>query len=155
MRQKKLASAVSRIIVYLDFLFFLLPLLFKPSFPSFWLTRSCRRGVLEVGSASVSGSGNSFTLSWLSWRVLGERKDGSLLASSGESSREESPDVPDDSGESFKDEPEDTPDKEDCAIARGPVSEGDSGDDVWSVFRIPEGPPHCADWSDEGEDLAR
>lgn len=78
-----------------------------------------------MGSASVSGSGNSFTLN-----VSCGRKDVLRLATSGESSREESSDVEDDSGEYFTDEPEDTADKEDCAIARGPVSEGDSGDDV-------------------------
>ena len=80
-----------------------------------------------MGSASVSGSVNSFTLNLDSWL---RRKDGSLPASSGEFSREEFPNVPEDSGESFKDVPEDTQDDEDCAIARGPVSEGNSGDDV-------------------------
>ena len=56
-----------------------------------------------MGSASVSGSGNSFTLN-----VSCGRKDVSRLATSGEYSREESSDVPDDSGEYFTDEPEDT-----------------------------------------------
>ena len=113
-----------------------------------------------MGSASVSGSENSFTLNgWCG------RNDVLRLVTSGESSSVESSDVPDDSGESFTggpadkedsftDELEDIADKEDCAIAQGPVSEGDSGDHVISEIPILVDPRCPADSSDGGDELS-